>query len=297
MYVLMGANGNITSKTARLLLSAGQPVRVLGRNAAHLEPLKQAGAEVLVGGALDPDFLTRAFSGASAVYTMIPPDYVSPDHRSYQKAVSEAIAQAIAKSGTTHVVNLSSVGASLPSGTGPIAGLHDQEQRLDKLASVNVLHVRATYFLENHLHAIGLIKALGVYPGMIAPNVPLAMIATQDVAVAVVRELTKPTYTGHTVRHLLGARDYTMSEVTRVLGAAVGKPELKYVQSDPVQAKAGMVQSGFSQNVADLFEEMSNAMSDGRIQATYRRDAASTTPTTLEQFAPTFAAAFTAGGH
>ena len=295
MYVLMGANGNITSKTARLLLSAGEPVRVLGRNAAHLGPLKQAGAEVLVGGALDPDFLTRALTGASAVYTMIPPDYVSPDHRSYQRAVGEAITQAIAKSGVKYAVNLSSVGAALPCGTGPITGLHEQEQRMDKLAGVNVLHVRATYFLENHLHAIGLIKALGVYPGMIAPNVPLAMVATQDIAAAVVRELTKPSFTGHTVRHLLGARDYTMSEVARVLGSAVGKPDLKYVQSDPAQAKAGMVQSGFSQNVADLFEEMSNAMSDGRIQATYRRDAASTTPTTLEQFAPTFAAAFNAG--
>ena len=76
MYALMGANGNITSKTARLLLSAGQPVRVLGRNAAHLASLKQAGADVLVGGALDPDFLTSAFRGASAVYTMIPPDSV-----------------------------------------------------------------------------------------------------------------------------------------------------------------------------------------------------------------------------
>ena len=297
MYALMGANGNITSKTARLLLSAGQPVRVLGRNAAHLESLKQAGADVLVGGALDPDFLTSAFRGASAVYTMIPPDYVSADHRSYQNAAGEAIAHAIAKSGVKYVVNLSSVGASLPSGTGPIAGLHDQEQRLDKLTGVNVLHVRATYFLENHLHAIGLIKALGAYPGMIAANVPLAMIATQDIAAVAARELTKPSFTGHSVRHLLGARDYTMSEVARVLGSAVGKPDLEYVQADPAQAKAGMVQNGFSQNVADLFEEMSNAMSDGRVQATYKRDAASTTPTTLEQFAPTFAAAFNAGGH
>jgi hypothetical protein len=77
----------------------------------------------------------------------------------------------------------------------------------------------------------------------------------------------------------------------------VGQPDLQYVQSDPEQAKAGMVKNGFSQNVADLFEEMSNAMSDRRIQATYKRDAANTTPTTLEQFAPVFAAAFKAGGH
>jgi uncharacterized protein YbjT (DUF2867 family) len=272
-------------------------VRVIGRDAARLAPLKQAGAVPATGSVLDSAFLTDAMRGASGVFTMIPPDYASPDHRKYQNAAGEAIAQAIAKSGVKNVVNLSSVGASLSEATGPIAGLHDQEQRLNRLAGVNVLHLRAAYFLENHLHAIGLIKAFGVYPAMIAPNVPLAMIATQDIAAAAARELTKPTYQGHAVRHLLGARDYTMSEVARVLGSAIGKADLQYVQSDPAQAKAGMVAAGFSQNVADSFEEMSKAMSDGRIQATCKRDAASTTPTTLEQFAPLFAGAYNTGGH
>src|SRR5262249_41971486 len=128
MYALMGANGNITSKAARLLMSAGQPVRVLGRNPRHLEALKSAGAQVAVGGALDADFLSDKSGGSSGVYVMIPPDYASPDHRVYQNAVGEAIAQAITKSGVKYVVSLSSVGASLPSGNGPIAGLHDQEQ-------------------------------------------------------------------------------------------------------------------------------------------------------------------------
>ena len=297
MYVLMGANGNITSKVARLLLSGGHPVRVVGRDAAHLEPLKRAGAGVAVGNVLDGKFLADAFRGATAVYAMIPPDYASPDHRRYQNAVGDAIVQAIRQAGLGYVVNLSSVGASLPYGTGPIAGLHDQELRLNRLTDTKVLHLRAAYFLENHLHGIGPIKALGVYPGMIAADVPLAMVATQDIAAAVASELTRPTYEAHTVRHLLGARDYTMSEVARVLGAAAGQPALKYVHTLPAQAKPRMIATGFSQNVADLFEEMCKAMSDGRIQAKHRRDAASTTPTTLEQFAPAFAAAFNAGGH
>lgn len=115
--------------------------------------------------------------------------------------------------------------------------------------------------MENHLHAVGLIKATGVYSAMIAPDVPVAMIA-RDIAAAVARELIQPSFEGHAVKHLPGPRSLTMTEAARILGAAIGKPDLKYVQADPAQAKAGMVQHGFSQNVADLFEEMSRALSD-----------------------------------
>ncbi len=297
MYVLMGANGNITSKVAKLLLGQGRKVRVIGRDAAHMQSLRDAGAELAVGSAADAAFLAQQFKGADAVYAMIPPDYSSPDHRKYQNTVGEAISQAIAGSGTKNVINLSSAGAALPGGTGPIAGLHDQEERLKKLTGVSILHLRAAYFMENHLHAIGLIKAFGVYPGMIAPDVPMATIAVQDIAAHAAKELVQLSFKGQSVRHLVGPREYTMSETAAILGAAIGKSDLKYAQGDPVQAKAGMVQNGFSQNVADLFEEMSNAMSDGRISKSIDAGTRIRTPTTLEQFAKTFAAAHGAGGH
>jgi uncharacterized protein YbjT (DUF2867 family) len=295
MYVLMGANGNITSKAVKRLLERGGKVRVIGRDAARLEPARNAGAELAIGEALDAGFLAEAFRGAQAVYAMVPPDYGTPDHRKYQNALGGAIAKAIVGSGVRAVVSLSSVGASLPGGTGPIAGLHDQEQRLDGLEGVDILHLRAAYFMENHLHAIPAIRAAGVYPGMIAPDVPIAMIATQDIAEVVADELVGRRFEGHSVRHLLGPRSYTMSEAARILGAAIGRSDLKYVQADPGQAKAAMVQVGFSPNVADLFEEMSRALSDGRISGTFTRDAASSTPTSLETFAPVFARAFDAG--
>jgi uncharacterized protein YbjT (DUF2867 family) len=168
---------------------------------------------------------------------------------------------------------------------------------LKKLVGANVLHLRAGYFMENHLHAIPLIKAYGVYPGMIAPATPIAMTATQDIAAVVAKELISPSYRGQDVKNLLGQRDVTMREAARALGTAIGKPDLQYVQADPVQAKAGMVAAGFSSSVADLFEEMCKALSDGRIAKTYSRDAAGTTPTSIEQFAAIFAAAYKSGGH
>jgi len=292
MYLLMGANGNISSKAAKLLLAQGTKVRVIGRDTARMKPLNDAGAELAVGNALDANFLAQALYGAEAVFAMIPPDTAAADMRKHQNAVGEAIAQGIVKSGVKVVVSLSSAGASLPGGTGPIAGLHDQEQRFNKLAGVNVLHLRPGYFMENHLHAMGLMKATGVYPAMIAPDMPVAMTATQDIAAVVAKELVQPSFKGHVVKHLLGPRSLTMTEAARILGAAIGKPDLKYVQADPAQAKAGMVAAGFSRGVADSFEEMSKALSDGRINGTFTRDAASATPTTLESFAQVFAQAY-----
>jgi uncharacterized protein YbjT (DUF2867 family) len=296
MYALMGANGNITSKAAGLLLAQRKTVRVIGRDAIRLKPLRDAGAELAVGDALDATFLAQAFRGAKAVYTMIPPDYTTPDFRQFQNAVGEAIASAIAKSGVMVVVNLSSAGASLPGGTGPIAGLHDQEQRLNKLAGVNILHLRPGYFMENHLHAVSLIKATGAYPDMIAADAPIPMIATQDIAEEVAKELMRPSFKGHVVKHLLGPRSLTMAEAAGILGAAIGKPDLRYVEADPAQAKAGMVQHGFSQNLADLIEELNRALSNGCINDTFTRDMANSTATTLESFAPVFAQAYNAGG-
>lgn len=293
MYVLMGANGNITSKTAKLLLAQGRPIRVLGRSAERLQGLRDAGAEIATGDVADAAFLSRAFRGASALYTMIPPDYASPDHRAYQNRIGGSIARAVAESGVGRVVNLSSGGAHLPGGTGPIAGLHDQEQRLNGLANVEVLHLRPGYFFENHLHAAGLIKGLDIYPSMEKSDAPIPMIATQDIAAVVARELQAPAGGRGRVLHLRAGRLYTMQEAAGILGAAIGKPGLRHVQADPAQAKAGMVQHGFSQDVADLFEEMAAALSDGRIGAGFSDGPVEPTPTSLEEFSAVFAEVYT----
>jgi uncharacterized protein YbjT (DUF2867 family) len=208
----MGSNGNITSKAARLLLAHGEAIRVIGRSASRLAALKAAGAELSLGDVRDSAFLRQAFRGADVVYTMIPPVNSEPDFRAYQNAAGEAITQAIVDSGVRRVVALSSIGASLPAGTGPVAGLHNQEERLNRLSNVDVLHLRPAYFMENHLSVIPFIKVMNVYPGMIAPDVPVPMIACEDIASILAEELTRKSFRGHSVKHLVGPRNYTMNE-------------------------------------------------------------------------------------
>lgn len=290
MNVLLGANGNITSRVAAALLDKGLPVRVIGRNPAALDALRRRGAEVAIGDARDAAFLSRAFAGARAVYAMIPPAYDAPDMRRSQAAFGVAIATALASSGVRRVVNLSSVGAELPSGTGPIAGLHEQEQRLNAVASLDLLHLRPGYFMENLLHAAGSIAAQGVYASLEAPDVPVPMVAARDIAAVVARELQGLGASG--VLHLHAPRHYTFQEVARSLGRAIGQPDLRYVQAEPAQARLAMRQARLSADVVDRMEEMARWLSASA--RTTLPGPVEVTPTTLEQFAPQFKATFEA---
>lgn len=285
MYVLLGSNGNITSKVAELLLARGAAVRVVGRNAQSLAALRVRGADIAAGDLTDSAFLTKAFTGATAVYTMIPTNYAAPDIAAAQDAIGVATARAIVASGVKRVVNLSSIGAHLSAGTGPIAGLYRQEQRLNALTGVDVLHVRPGYFYENHLIAMELIAALGIYTDMTAADSPLPMVATADIAQVVARELRSPQRSG--ILHLRAPRLYTMRESAQIVGAAIGKPSLEYVPSEAAQAKAALMQHGFSASAADSMEEMSAAFSSGRLDGEYEKGPTEIAATTLEAFAAT----------
>src|SRR5262245_2772627 len=165
MIVVMGASGNTGGRISEQLLQQGERIRALGRSAAKLAGLGSKGAELLTGDAADPEFLTSAFRDADAVYTLLPPDPQSPDLRKKWDQEGEAIVKAIRGSGVRYVVFLSSIGAELPEGTGPIAGLHAQEERLRTLPDINTLILRPAYFFENFYATLGLIREQGINGG------------------------------------------------------------------------------------------------------------------------------------
>lgn len=293
MLVITGASGNIGSKVAETLLARGEKVRVVGRDAAHLRGFVAKGAEAAIGNLNDTAFLSDALTGADAVFAMIPPNYAAIDFRVYQNEIGACIAEAIKKSGVKYIVNLSSQGAELPSGTGPILGLHDQEQRLNGLAGVNVLHLRPTYFMENLLMNISLINQMGIAGSAVRGDQRFAMIATKDIAARVAECLVRRDFTGKVVKDLLGQRDLTLDEAIAIIGNKIGWPELKYVQFPYADAEKGMVAMGISPDASRLFVEMSAALNDGLFAADRPRSVENTTPTAIEEFAETtFAMAF-----
>jgi uncharacterized protein YbjT (DUF2867 family) len=292
MIVVTAATGQIGKALVEELLSKKQSVRALARDPKKLEPLAQAGAEVVALDLSDAAATARAFQGAAAVFTLIPPKYDAPDFRSYYNHVSEVYASAIRAAGVTHVVNLSSLGAHLPDKTGPIKGLYDHEQRLNRLAGVNILHLRPAYFMENQFFSLGLIKSQGINGSPIQPEVTFPMIATVDIAHAAAESLMRRDFQGHGVRELLGPRDYSLVDVTKALGAAIGKPELPYVVFPYEGAYQAMVGMGLSPDVANLFNEMYRAFNDGILRPTQPRSDTTTTSTTLDDFAKVFAAVY-----
>ena len=284
MYVIMGATGNTGSVVARTLLGLSQKVRVIGRSADRLEPFTKEGAEAFVCDVTDSVALSQAFSGARAIYAMIPPNLTSENYRADQDRVTNAIAQSIKQAGVKYMVSLSSVGADKPEGTGPVAGLHYLEQTLNQIPELNAVHLRAGYFMENTLAQIGTIQTMSITAGPVRPNLMLPMIAARDIGAAAAQALLGLTFTGKQTRELLGERDISMSEVAAIIGRAIGKPDLKYLQLPDEQIRPALTQMGVSLNVANLILEMAAALNSGHMIALEQRSPENTTPTSYESF-------------
>jgi uncharacterized protein YbjT (DUF2867 family) len=285
MYTVLGATGNTGSIVAERLLAKGEKVRVVGRSADRLQTLTSRGAEPFAGDITDAGFLNRAFTGVQAAYVMVPPNMNSTDYRAYQEKVSDAVARALEKAHVGHVVALSSIGADKPDNTGPVVGLHRLEQKLSRISGLNVLHLRAAYFMENTLPQIQLIRMMGIAAGPLRPDLKLPMIATRDVGAAAAEALLQLSFTGSNTRELLGERDLSMAEVATILGKAVEKPELTYVQAPDDQVRDALLASGMSKNGVDLILEMAAALNSGYMRALEPRSERNTTPTSYETFA------------
>jgi uncharacterized protein YbjT (DUF2867 family) len=284
MYVITGATGNTGSIIARTLLGLNQKVRVIGRSADRLEPFAAEGADRFVCDLHDTAALTNAFTGAKAVYAMIPPSNTSENYRADQVRVADAIAQAVEQAGVEYVVSLSSVGADKAEGNGPIAGLHYLEQALNRVSDLNVLHLRPGYFMENTLAQIGIIQAMDTTGGPLRPDLSLPMIATRDIGSAAAEVLLKLDFKGQQTRELLGERDLSYAEVAAIIGNAIGKPDLRYVHLPDEQVRGAFLQMGMSESVADLILEMGAALNSGYVKPLEERSAANTTPTSFESF-------------
>ncbi len=284
MYVVLGASGHTGHVVTSNLLAGGQKVRVVGRNAAHLQPLAAKGAETFIADATDAGALVKAFHQADSAYVMIPPNPTSKDPLGYSNRVSDAITSAVQKTGIKNVVALSSIGADKTSGTGPVLGLYHLEQKLNQISGANVLHLRAGYFMENTLPQASAIRQMGAVATPLRPDLKLPMIATRDIGTAAAEALLHPSVRGKQTRELLGQRDLNYAEVAAIIGKAIGKPDLKYVQVPDDQFRSALGQMGMSEQFGSLLLEMIGALNSGSMRSLEPRTPQNTTPTNYETF-------------
>ena len=266
MITILGSTGNVGGKIADILIKKGEPVRLVARSADRLGLLAGNLAVPFAGDANDTKFLVKVFKNVDAVFTLIPPNPGAADFIEYANKIGDSIARALEIAGVKHVVNLSSTGAELAEGTGPIKGLHAMEERLNRIKGLNVLNLRPSYFMENLLWNIDLIKSKGINGNAIRGDLKIPMIATRDIAAYAAERLVKRDFWGATYQDLKGPRDITMIEATEIIGRKINKSGLSYAMFPYGEAEKGMVAMGLSPDMSRQYIEMSRAFNEGWIK-------------------------------
>jgi uncharacterized protein YbjT (DUF2867 family) len=274
MYVIAGVSGHVGSVAANQLLEKGKKVKVIVREAKKGVAWSKRGAEVAVGELQDRAFLTTALKGATGFFTLLPPKYDAPDFFAFQKQTADVIAGAVKDAGVPHVVLLSSVGADLPAGTGPIKGLHYAENALRKTGTT-LSAIRAGYFQENVANSLVPARQASIFPSLLDPDYAFPQIATPDIGKLVAESLLSPPAKSEVV-DLVGPL-YSQRQVAEKLGKALGKP-LNVITVPREGWVPGLVQAGFSKDLAELFAEMNDAFAKGLVSPKGDRTVQGTTP-------------------
>ena len=267
---------------------------MIGRRAENLSGLVRLGAKAAVGHLEDVPFLTKAFKGADGVYLMVPPSWHASDLKAISTAIAEGFSTAIKSSGVHNAVFLSSYGAHRLNDAGAISGLGRAEVVLNKLAGVNVLHLRAGYFYTNLLLSIDLIKQSGVMGNMFTiPAGTFTVVNTDDIALAAADVLTKLEFKGHSYKYIVSDESGT-DEIASVIGKAIGKPDLKWVKFPAADFKQVLRSFGFAEGAANEYVEMFTTLETGLLFEDYVRVKPTLYPTKIDDFAKKFAAAYRA---
>jgi uncharacterized protein YbjT (DUF2867 family) len=253
--------GNIGSKLVPILLDVpGAEVTVLARNPQKVEHLAARGVRIVAGDQLDPASVDRAVAGADALFWLSAVPLNATSVRAGFNQFADAAAGVLRRQPNLHVVQLSSVGAQFPEGTGPVKGLHDTEHKLSE-AGKNVTYLRANYFMENVLASLPTIVSDGTIYSVIPGGVELEHVATADIAAAAAHYLLHPV-PGHYIVDVLGPEKISYDYVAEVVGQVIEKP-VKHVQIPASALKSALLTAGLSEDYANELVELDQAIATG----------------------------------
>lgn len=289
--VVTGSLGNIGKPLAQELVEKGHTVTVISSKPEKQADIEDLGAKAAVGSVEDPDFLASAFVGADAVYLMIPPNLTEFDQVAYYSRLGRNYVHALQHAGVKQVVNLSSWGAHLDKGTGPILGSYHVEKILNEVPTIALTHLRPTSFYTNLYGFVGMIKAQGFIGANYGGDDKVSMVHPRDIAAAAAEELVTPTAAGHYIRYV-ASDECTCTEAAHVLGAAIGKPDLSWVTFTDQQMQENLEKNGLPAAVAAGVVELYASIHSGRLGEDYEQHKPVMGKVKLADFAQEFAAAF-----
>lgn len=285
-----GSLGNISKPLTEILVKAGHQVTVISSNADRAEEIKALGATPAIGLVTDVAFLTDAFKGSDVVYAMIPPNFGATEWKNYIASIGQNYADAITANGIKKIVHLSSIGAHLEDGTGPVTGIHRVEEIYNKLDGVAVKHLRPGFFYTNFYANVDMIKHADIIGSNFGADTNMVLVHPNDIAIAAAEELQSD-FTGKSVRYI-ASDEKTAGEVAKVLGAAIGKPELPWIEFTDADNIAGAVGAGLPEEIAVNYTEMGTSVRSGKMFEDYYKNRPALSKTKLEDFATEFAGAF-----
>ena len=292
--VITGSLGNISSPLTKELVQKGHSVTVISSKPEKQKDIEALGAAAAIGSVEDLNFLAATFTGADAVYTMMPPpNFFNPDFDliAHCRVIGNNYARAIAQSGVKRVVHLSSIGAHLEKDSGLILAHRGVEDILNKLTGVAITFMRPVGFYYNLLGFIPMIKSQGVIAANYGADDDLVWVSPIDIAAAVAEELETP-LAGRKVRYV-ASDELTGNETASILGAAIGKPDLKWILIPDKERQDILEAAGLNPRIAAGLVEMFASQHNGPLMEDYYRNRPAVMgKVKLTDFANDFAAAF-----
>jgi uncharacterized protein YbjT (DUF2867 family) len=282
-----GSLGNVAKPLIEKLIAAGHQVTVITTKDDRKAEITSLGATAAIGSIIDAAFLAKAFDGADAVYTMMPPSMGTANMIGNIAAAGQAYADAIKAAGVKRVVMLSSVGADAPAGTGPVQGVYHVEQALSGLAGVHVTVLRSGFFYVNFFRDIPLIRNMGIFGNNYSGDDRLALTHPDDLASAIAAEL-QAKGNGFEIKYVV-SDIATGNELAALFGKATGKPELTWTEIPDEQLKQGMLAGGLPEELAGLITELGQGVRKGIVMKDFFAKGGHTTgKIKLGQFAEDF---------
>lgn len=293
--IITGSLGHISKPLTNEMVQKGHDVTVISSNPDKQEKIEQLGATAAIGSLEDVEFLATTFSGADAVYTMVPPgNYFDAelDLLTYYTRLGKNYAQAVRTAGVKRVVNLSTIGGNLSEGNGILVGAHHVELILNELPpEVSITHMRPNSFYYNLFGYIDMIKSHGIIAANYGGDQVIPWVSPIDIAAAVAEELLTP-FTGRKARSV-GSEDLSGNEVAGILGEAIGKPDLKWVVVSDEETLNGLISIGMNPKIAAGLVEMYAGLQSGLLaQDYYQNKPAKMGSVKMKDFAKDFAVAF-----
>ncbi|KQT27010.1 NAD-dependent dehydratase [Chryseobacterium sp. Leaf405] len=292
--VITGSLGNIGKPLTKLLVARGHEVTVISSKPERISAIEELGAIPAIGSIQDVEFLTKAFTGADAVYLMEAWEGIgslfdsSIDFPAEFKKIADNYVQAVQRSGVTKIIHLSSIGAHSDHGTGSLMVHHHVEKVLGTLPeNVSIKFMRPVGFFSNVYRWLPMILSKGAIIQSYGGDHKEPWVSPYDIAQTIADEMEMP-FTGRTV-HYVASDEVSPNEIAEALGKSIGNQDLKWKVIPSDELLNQMLSAGINEWIANGMVAMQQAQGNGSLYEDFYLNKPELGKVKLADFAKEFA--------